>query len=285
MKIRIATRKSRLALAQTDLVIKSLKKAFPDIKTEIIHITTKGDRILDKSLETIGGKGVFVSEIEKLLIENKADIAVHSAKDLPMDIADGLEISGVLERGNYRDCMVLRKGENAHNISDFVFGTGSKRRILNMKKKYPFAEFKNIRGNVDTRLEKLKNGEYDALILAVAGLERLGLYENNFYNVYPFDYNEFLPSACQGIIAVESRKDFSEIIKSINNPETFIQFETERYVLKLLGADCTIPAGAYSEINNNKINLTISADLKKIVSGTADISERFELAERLVNQL
>lgn len=285
MKIRIATRKSRLALAQTDLVIESLKKAFPDMETEIIHITTKGDRILDKSLETIGGKGVFVSEIEKFLIENKADIAVHSAKDLPADVAEGLEISGVLERGNYRDCMVLRKGKSVKNTPEFVFGTGSKRRILNMQKKYPFAEFKNIRGNVDTRLEKLKNGEYDALILAVAGLERLGLYENNLYNIYPFDYSEFLPSACQGIIAIESRKDFSEIIKNINNTETFIQFETERYVLKLLGADCTVPVGAYSEINDNKISLTVSTNLKKTVSGTADISERFELAERLVNQL
>lgn len=281
MKIRIGTRKSRLALAQTDIVIDSLKKAYPDIQTEIVHISTKGDRILDRPLETIGGKGVFVSEIEKALLENKIDIAVHSAKDLPLNLAEGLEISGVLKRGDYRDCIVLRKGENISNSSDFKVGTGSKRRILNMQKKYPDVAFKNIRGNVDTRLEKLKSGEYDALILAVAGLERLGLSEN----IHPFDYNEFLPSACQGIIAIESRPDFSDIIKSISDTQSYLQFETERYVLELLNADCTTAIGAYSEINGNKITLTVSTDFKKILSGTADISERFELAERLVNRL
>ncbi len=285
MKIRIGTRKSRLALAQTDIVIDLLKKAYPDIQTEIVHISTKGDKILDKPLESIGGKGVFVSEIEKSLLENKTDIAVHSAKDLPLNIADGLEISGVLKRGDYRDCIVLRKGENISNSPDFIIGTSSKRRILNMQKKYPDVAFKNIRGNVDTRLEKLKSGEYDALILAVAGLERLGFYENNSYDIKPFDYNEFLPSACQGIIAIESRRDFSEIIKNISDDKTFMQFETERYVLELLNADCTTAVGAYSEINGNKITLTVSTDFKKIISGTADISERFELAERLVNEL
>lgn len=281
MKIRIGTRKSRLALAQTDIVIDLLKKTYPDIQTEIVHISTKGDKILDRPLESIGGKGVFVSEIEKALLENKTDIAVHSAKDLPLNLADGLEISGALKRGDYRDCVVLRKGESISNSRDFIVGTGSKRRILNMQKKYPDVSFKNIRGNVDTRLEKLKNGEYDALILAVAGLERLGLSEN----IQPFDYNEFLPSACQGIIAIESRKDFSGIIKNISDDETFMQFETERYILELLNADCTTAVGAYSKIQKNRINLTVSTDFKKILSGTSDISERFELAERLVKQL
>lgn len=281
MKIRIGTRKSRLALAQTAIVIDFLKKAYPDIQTEIVHISTKGDKILDRPLESIGGKGVFVSEIEKSLLENKTDIAVHSAKDLPLNLADGLEISGVLKRGDYRDCIVLREGENISDSPDFVIGTGSKRRILNMQKKYPDVSFKNIRGNVDTRLAKLKSGEYDALILAVAGLERLGLSEN----IHPFDYNEFLPSACQGIIAIESRTDFSGIIKNISDIQTFMQFETERYVLELLNADCTTTVGAYSEINGNRITLTVSTDFKKILSGTADISERFELAERLVKKL
>lgn len=122
MKIRIGTRKSRLALAQTDIVIDLLKKTYPDIQTEIVHISTKGDKILDRPLESIGGKGVFVSEIEKSLLENKTDIAVHSAKDLPLNLADGLEISGVLKRGDYRDCVVLRKGESISNSRDFIVG-------------------------------------------------------------------------------------------------------------------------------------------------------------------
>lgn len=285
MKIRIGTRKSRLALAQTDIVIDSLKKAYPDIQTEIVHISTSGDKITDISLSAIGGKGVFVSEIEKSLLENKTDIAVHSAKDLPLNLAEGLEISGVLKRGNPCDCLVLRSGESIENISGFTAGTGSMRRRQNMHKLYPDISFRDIRGNIDTRLKKLIEREYDGIILAMAGLERLDIVKSDIYDVYPFSASDFLPSACQGIIAVESRKDFSEIIRNINDIQTFMQFETERYVLELLNADCTTAIGAYSEINGNKITLTVSADFKKILSGTADISERFELAERLVNKL
>lgn len=287
MKIKIGTRKSSLALAQTDMVIKSLHDAFPEIETEIVHITTKGDKILDKPLARIGGKGVFVSEIESALKSGEIDIAVHSAKDLPYKLAENLEISGVLKRGNYRDVLVTPVGKVPERDSIFIVGTGSQRRRLNMQRIYPNAVFKEIRGNVDTRLRKLKSGEFDSIILAAAGLERLGLYCSEEFSFTAFDSKDFLPAACQGIIAVESRKgdEISHIINQISDKNTFYAFETERRVPELLGADCTMPVGAYAEIRGKKIRLTASEDCKKIMSAEADISERFRLAEELVSEL
>ncbi|MGN1456743.1 MAG: hydroxymethylbilane synthase, partial [Acutalibacteraceae bacterium] len=255
--------------------------------TEIVPIVTTGDKILDKPLTQIGGKGVFVSEIERALISGKIDIAVHSAKDLPIYLENGLEISGVLKRGDYRDVLVMLSGKEITNTSGFIVGTGSVRRIRNMRNIYPDVKFKDIRGNIDTRLKKLQNGEYDAVILAAAGLKRLGLFENPEYNIKAFDYNDFLPSACQGIIAVESRKnDFvTPFINAINDKETFLSFETEQNVLRLLNADCTMPIGAYSYIENGKIILTVSKDSIRKVSGISDIENRFELAKELISKL
>lgn len=287
MKIKIGTRKSKLAMAQTNMVIKALKTNFPEIQTEIVPIVTTGDKILDKPLIQIGGKGVFVSAIERALISGKIDIAVHSAKDLPIYLENGLEISGVLKRGDYRDVLVTLSGKEITNTSDFIVGTGSVRRIKNMHSLYSKVQFKDIRGNIDTRLKKLQNGDYDAVILAAAGLKRLGLFENPEYNIKAFDYNDFLPSACQGIIAVESRKnDFvTPFINAINDKETFLSFETEQSVLRLLNADCTMPIGAYSYIENGKISLTISKDSIRKASGISDIENRFELAKELISKL
>lgn len=287
MKIKIGTRKSKLAIAQTNMVIKALKTKFPDIETEIVPVVTTGDKILDKPLTQIGGKGVFVSEIERALISGKIDIAVHSAKDLPIFLESDLEISGVLKRGDYRDVLVMLSDKEITNIPDFIVGTGSVRRIRNMRNIYPDVKFKDIRGNIDTRLKKLQNGNYDAVILAAAGLKRLGLFENPEYNIKAFDYNDFLPSACQGIIAVESRKnDFvTPFINAINDTETFLSFETEQSVLRLLNADCTMPIGAYSYIENGKISLTLSRDSIRKVSGISDIENRFELAKELISKL
>lgn len=286
MKIKIGTRKSRLAVAQTNMFIERLTSFFPDTEPEIIYISTKGDKIIDKPLSQIGGKGIFVSEIESALQCGDIDVAVHSAKDLPVLLGENLEISGVLPRGNYRDAIVTQKGIQITNIKDFIVGTGSIRRKLNMSKIYNKVAFKGIRGNVDTRLSKLENGEYDAVILAAAGLERLGI-ETEKYNIISFDYKDFLPAPCQGIIALESRKnDFiTPMIKKINDIETYMSFETERCVIKTLNADCSMPVGAYSEIHNEKITLTVSKDIDKILSKTNDISQRFELAKELVLKL
>lgn len=287
MKIKIGTRKSDLALAQTGMVIESLRNAFPGIETEIIHIATKGDKIIDKPLKNIGGKGVFVSEIEYALQCSDIDIAVHSAKDLPICLGDNLEISGVLKRGNYRDVLVTCPEKSIQSDEIFTVGTGSLRRRLNMQRLYPNVIFREIRGNVDTRLQKLKDGAYDGIILAAAGLERLGLYSSEEFSFTAFDSNEFLPSACQGIIAVESRKNDSvtPIIQRISDINTFYCFEAERSVLRLLDADCMTPVGAFAETDGKNIRLTASSNCEKILSGEAEISQRFQLAEELVSKL
>lgn len=287
MKVRIGTRKSKLALAQTEMFANALKKKFYDIDTEIVCISTKGDKILDKPLAMIGGKGVFISELENALLSGEVDMAVHSAKDLPLELADGLEISSALKRGNYRDVLVTRKNEPIKNEEKFIVGTGSLRRRGFIKKQYPLVQIKDIRGNVDTRISKLINKEYDAIILAAAGLERLSLYNSEKYNVTPFEYSDFLPAPCQAIVVAESKTGsaISERLKEISHTETMLEFETERQIPKLLNADCGMPVGAFSKVTNGKIELIISTDCKKTISGSADIKDRFNLAKRLVSEL
>jgi hydroxymethylbilane synthase len=286
MKIRIGTRKSALALAQTQMVNDAICSHFPQAEIEIVHISTKGDKILDKPLSQIGGKGIFVSEIEKALQRGDIDVAVHSGKDLPASLGENLEIPGVLSRGNYRDVLVTLTGANPH-LPGFKIGTGSMRRRICSGRLYPLAEFCEIRGNVDTRLCKLKKGEYDGLILAGAGLERLGLYGLSGFSFKAFDCPQFLPAACQGIIAMECRKgsQASLAIKQISHRETLFCFETERRVLELLGADCTMPVSAFAQTECGSISLTVSKDCKKILSGKEKISRRLELAEELISQL
>lgn len=287
MKIKIGTRKSRLALVQTELAAKAIVNAFPNIETELVHISTKGDKILDKPLGEIGGKGVFVSEIERALQSGEIDIAVHSAKDLPIRLADGLEISAVLKRGDYRDVIVTNSGVPVRNERDFTVGTGSLRRRIGVGAIYPRVTFKDIRGNVDTRLNKLFNREYSAVVLAAAGLERLGLFNDSRFDFRIFNCEEILPSPCQGIIAIESRKnDFvTPILERVNDGKTFTVFETERSVLRLLNADCGMPVGAYACAENGGISLSVSKDGINTVSGEDDIPNRFELAKELISKL
>ena len=287
MKIKIGTRKSKLALAQTEMFANALKSKFSDLEIEIVHISTKGDKILDKPLAMIGGKGVFISELENALQSGEVDMAVHSAKDLPLELAQGLEISSALQRGNYRDVLLTRKDNPISNSSDFVVGTGSLRRQGFIKKLYPLVQIKDIRGNVDTRINKLINKEYDAIILAAAGLERLSLYNSEKYDVIPFEYSDFLPAPCQAIVVAESKTGsaISERLKEISHTETMLEFETERQIPKLLNADCGMPVGAFSKVTNGKIELIISTDCKKTISGSADIKDRFNLAKRLVSEL
>lgn len=283
MNIKIGTRKSKLALAQTNMVVNEIKKYFPSINIEVVHFTTKGDKVLNKPLINIGGKGVFVTEIEDALLNKEIDLAVHSAKDLPLKLQDNLTISAVLKRGNYRDTLVTVKGKEIDFSKETVIGTGSNRRKLAFKNLYPNATFKDIRGNVDTRLNKLYNGEYDGIILAMAGLERLDLLSDSRFTFTPFDYKEFVPAPCQGIIAIESRNnDLTEILSKINHKDTFYSFQTERHILKILNADCGMPLGAYSFVENNKINVVYTSDSKEIITKSDLIENRFSLAESVV---
>ena len=283
MNIKIGTRKSKLALAQTNMVVNEIKKYFPSINIEVVHFTTKGDKVLNKPLINIGGKGVFVTEIEDALLNKEIDLAVHSAKDLPLQLQDNLTISAVLKRGNYRDILVTVKGKEIDFSKKTVIGTGSNRRKLAFKNLYLNATFKDIRGNVDTRLNKLYNGEYDGIILAMAGLERLDLLSDSRFTFTPFDYKDFVPAPCQGIIAIESRNnDLTEILSKINHKDTFYSFQTERHILNILNADCGMPLGAYSFVENNKINVVYTSDSKEIITKSDLIENRFNLAESVV---
>ena len=204
--LKIGTRGSKLAIAQTKIVEKALKEHFADLQTEIVVIHTMGDKILDKPLSEIGDKGLFINEFENALAQNKIDIAVHSAKDLPSELKDGLEIICTPVRADARDVLVIKKGVK----QPFVIGTSSPRREFYIQKYFPQAQIKTIRGNIDTRLKKLENGEYDAIVLAKAGLDRLKITEtlNEKFDFRIFDTDKIVPAACQGIIAVEAKKDF-----------------------------------------------------------------------------
>lgn len=279
--IKIGTRGSKLALAQANIIADAVKNICSDFEIEIVVIKTQGDKILDKPLAEIGDKGLFVSEIETALQKNEIDLAVHSAKDLPVTLGEGLEILCTPNRADARDVLIQRrdtdsKGGTKYLPGNPVIGTGSPRRELYMKRLCPNAQFKLIRGNVDTRLKKLAQGDYDAIILAKAGLDRLGLIESQSdkFHFTPFETKDFLPAACQGIIAVETRKDyeFNEKIALINHSETFFRYKLEREVLKQLQTDCTEPCAAYSEfLNTQNTELTIMYGGREVsVSDRAD---------------
>lgn len=286
MKLRIGTRRSRLALAQTEMFAQAIRKKHPQISIETVEFTTRGDRILDRPLDRIGGKGVFVEEIEQALKSGEIDAAIHSAKDLPSQLAEGLEISGVLPRGDYRDMLVMRKDAEYSPTDRFTAGTGSLRRRMNLSKLYPYAEFSDIRGNVDTRLRKLSDGEYDAIILAAAGADRLGISMEE-YTVRKFSYEEFLPAPCQAIIAAEctSGTPAAELIGSVSDRNTMLCFQAERGVIEALGADCTVPVGAYSEIIGDVMRLTVSDKNGTIERGECLPEDCSALIKELISRL
>lgn len=246
--IRIGTRKSVLALIQTDLVKEKIERAFPEIAVEIVKIDTKGDQILDRSLTSFGGKGVFTAELEAELLNGSVDIAVHSAKDMPMDFPEGLGIGAVLERADVRDIFVTTSGEKLEALAPgSVVGTSSLRRELLIKEINPNVHVKLLRGNVQTRLRKLREGLYDGIILAAAGIERLG-YEKEGGIFYEYlDSDIFLPAAGQGILAVESRTadaEMAEILAVIHSEPAACLLAAERAFLKTIGGSCNAPAAA-----------------------------------------
>lgn len=274
MTIRIGTRRSKLALAQTAMVAAALTERFPGTEIQTVEIVTHGDRVLDKPLDKIGGKGVFVEEIEQAMRSGKIDVAVHSAKDLPVQLGEGLEIAGVLPRGDSRDMLITRSGAEYSANDRFTVGTGSMRRRRNFAALYPNAEFADIRGNVDTRLRKLSDGEYDGIILCAAGIKRLGLSLDGFA-AREFSCREFIPAPCQGIIAAECRSGSAAagMLREISDRETALCFAAEREIIAALGADCTVPVGAYTEINGGKMDIIISGSTGKTVSGSCPTEE------------
>ena len=232
--IKIGTRKSKLALIQTDIVKDKIKKAFPEIEVEIVKIDTKGDQILDKSLTSFGGKGVFTAELEAELLSGAVDIAVHSAKDMPMDFPEGLGIGAVLDRADVRDTFVTTTGKKLEELEPgSIVGTSSLRRELLIKEINPYVTIKLLRGNVQTRLSKLRDGQYDGIILAAAGIERLGYEKEEGLHYQYLDPDVFLPAAGQGILAVESRvedAEMAEILAAIHSEKAECLLMAERLI-------------------------------------------------------
>ncbi|MEM7401124.1 MAG: hydroxymethylbilane synthase [Pseudomonadota bacterium] len=257
MKIRIATRKSALALWQAEEVSRLLRQAHgDDISIELIKMTTTGDQLLEESLATQGGKGLFVKELERGLLDNTADIAVHSMKDVPIELPPSLHLPVILERANPCDAFV----SNTHNNLDAlpenaIVGTSSSRRACQIKASHSHLEIKLLRGNVNTRLAKLDDGQYDAIILAVAGLQRLGF---NQRVCSQLSTEVSLPAIGQGAIGIECRENDSAIeklIETLNHETTKICVTAERAISQNLDGGCQLPIAGYAELFDDELHL------------------------------
>jgi hydroxymethylbilane synthase len=254
--LRIGSRGSKLALWQAGFIESLIGSKFPELKTEKHIIKTTGDKELESPLSVIGGKGVFVKEIEESLLKHKIDIAVHSLKDLPTVQPDGLKIGAVSKRHDPRDAVASNGRLKLSQLKNgSIVGTGSLRRQAQILHHFPHLKIAPIRGNVDTRIRKLKNGGFDAIVLAVAGLERLNLAEE-LTEICPVDF--LIPAPGQGILAVEGREadyDLNEILSEINHLDTSIAASAERSFLLRIGGDCNLPAGCYASIKEESLSI------------------------------
>ncbi|OCG22952.1 MULTISPECIES: hydroxymethylbilane synthase [unclassified Gilliamella] len=294
MNIRIATRKSPLALWQANFVKKQLLAAHPNLTVELIPMVTKGDVLLDSPLSKIGGKGLFVKQLEQAILNNEADIAVHSIKDIPVAFPEGLTLATICKRDDVRDAFISNTYLSLDELPNgAVIGTSSLRRQCQLREKYPHLQIKDLRGNVGTRLAKLDNKEYDAIILAAVGLKRLSLEDRIKQYI---DTNLILPAVGQGAIGIETRTDdkqILEVLSVLDDKNSRVCIEAERTMNKALQGGCQVPIACYSQLNNDVLSLqglVGRIDGSKIVKValTGDITEPEmlgkELAKRLLDQ-
>ncbi len=284
--IKIATRESKLALWQARHVRDLIQAAHADVKVEIVGMTTEGDRNKQSPLSQIGGKGVFVKELELALIDGSADIAVHSMKDVPSILPAGLMIAAIVKRADPRDAFVSVRYQRLSEVpAGGKIGSSSLRRRLQLKAAFSELQYLELRGNVDTRLGKLDAGEFDGIILAVAGLQRLGLDRVT----QALDTGYCIPSAGQGAVGIECRSDDSEIIQmleSINHEQTSVCVACERRITASLEATCNLPIAAFAEITGGTISVqTFVSDESGDQSLRESISGPVEDASRLADDL
>jgi len=255
-KIVIASRESRLAMWQAEHIQARLQALYPHLTVEILGMTTQGDQILDKTLSKIGGKGLFVKELEVALAEGRADLAVHSIKDVPMVLPEGFALAAICEREDPRDAFVSNKFASLAELpAGAVVGTSSLRRESQLRARYPQLEIKPLRGNVQTRLRKLDEGEYDAIILAAAGLKRLELHDRIRSELAP---SESLPAAGQGALGIEIRADRADmlaLLQPLNHPDTHACVSAERALARELGGSCQVPLGAFATLSDDVLTL------------------------------
>jgi hydroxymethylbilane synthase len=283
LKVRIATRRSELALAQARWVAARIRERHPDVEIEEVAVVTQGDKILDKPLATIGGKGLFVSEVEACIVDGRADIAVHSMKDVPNELAEGLGIVCMPEREDPRDVLVTPDGVEIDALeAGAKVGTSSLRRSSQLKAHRPDLAFATLRGNVNTRLRKLDEGNYQAIVLAAAGMKRLGFDETRAHWVVPPDI--CIPAVGQGALGIEARLDDDELLALLTHLEdekTRLEVEAERAFLSKLEGSCKVPIAGHAVLRDDGSRLTMhgmvgSLDGSQILSGAGDryFSER-----------
>ena len=292
--VRIATRKSRLALWQAEYVADATIRHCPNLNIELLPMTTKGDEILDRSLAKIGGKGLFVKELEHAILTGEADLAVHSMKDMPAEMPDGLSIVSVMQREDPRDALVSERVDNISRLPEGAsVGTSSLRRQSQLLHLRPDLDIRPLRGNVETRLKRIEEGKFQAIILATAGLNRLGLAHRISAHIDPA---EMLPAVGQGAIGIQCRLDDRELIENLaglNHPATKSQVDAERGFSRQLGGSCQSPIAGHAVLDGDNLVLTgrvAMPDGSLIIegrkSGKIDDAPRigFELAQELLKQ-
>ncbi|MBT3205938.1 MAG: hydroxymethylbilane synthase [Gammaproteobacteria bacterium] len=254
--IRIATRSSPLAMWQAEDVSSRLQKLYPDLDVQLVSMKTKGDKILDAPLAKVGGKGLFVKELEEGMLAGRADIAVHSMKDVPVEFPPGLELALIMQREDPRDAFVSNKYENLAALPEnAVVGTSSLRRQTQIRERYPNLKLDWLRGNVNTRLRKLDDGEYDAIILAAAGLKRLG-FESRIRSC--LEPEESLPAIGQGAVGIESRSDddaVKQLLAPLADADTTLRVQAERAMNETLNGGCQVPLAGYAVLEGDQLYL------------------------------
>ena len=254
--LRIATRQSPLALWQAEHVASRLQQAFPELQTELVKMVTRGDKILDAPLAKVGGKGLFVKELEQGMLDGIADIAVHSMKDVPVEFPEGLHLAVILDREDPSDAFVSNHYTRLEDLpANARIGTSSLRRQCQIKAKFPHAEILSLRGNVNTRLAKLDAGEYDAIILASAGLKRLGLQHRISQSL---SSDQSLPAIGQGAIGIECRSNDQRVhdyLKVLHDETTSTRVSAERAMNLRLNGGCQVPIAGFAEIHEQRIYL------------------------------
>lgn len=292
--LRIATRKSPLALWQAEHVRQRLQALHPGLEVELVTMTTQGDRVLDSPLAKIGGKGLFVKELENGMLEGRADMAVHSMKDVPAELPTGLEIGAILEREDPRDAFVSNRFAGIDDLPlGARVGTSSLRRQCQLRATRPDLEIIDLRGNVNTRLAKLDDGDYDAIVLACAGLRRLGMEERI---TRALDPEAMLPAIAQGVIGIECRSGDARIaglIAGLNHPYTATSTAAERAMNARLAGGCQAPVAGYSELDEDLLHLrglvgwpngsdTVRGDISGPAADAANLGE--QLADDLLSR-
>ena len=287
--IRIATRQSQLALWQANFIKSELERVHPDCVVELVGITTQGDKWLSAPLSEVGGKGLFIKELEAALLEDRADIAVHSVKDLPAEVPDGFDLPVIAYRAPVEDVLVSSQGTLAELKPGATVGSSSLRRQAQLLAQRPDLKVRSIRGNVDTRLGKLDEGEYDAIVLARAGLERLGIHQTR-RDIHVLDVGTCLPAPGQGALGIECLADNKVLDKLAPLRDEVIAkcVTAERGVSKGLGADCSLPIAAMATMENDLITLEArlaSADGSTILRSRKAGEEPEALASAVVTEL